>query len=237
MGSGPCRVSSGWSLSMLGWSVQLWLYFLVIFSYIYHLRRCCLIISPTPHFSIQKNMNKDKTYSRIKPVPWLQKEDPNFSISFTNIRDLQSNYLEIHFLEVITDFLFISETGIHHSILIQDLIVPGYSPLLTKKLPFKLMAMILGLIFKLGSIMVEWSSFIACPSSSLSSWGWWYCIVWKNSREDWCYLLQWSLNYYSYLWQFQHSPQGVARMHKKNWQRRQILLWLLHSLRADPDCK
>lgn len=75
-----------------------------LFSYICHLRCYCFVI-----------LN-----------PRL-----NFSISFTNIRSLQSNYpvVELHHQEITPDLLFISKTGLNHSIPVQEFIFLSYLPL------------------------------------------------------------------------------------------------------------
>lgn len=79
---------------------------------------------------MKKEYNVQKNQTQAK-----HKIDPNFPISFTNIRALRFNYpkFELYFQEVKPDLLFISKTEINDSISIQD--ITDYSPLLTKEEP------------------------------------------------------------------------------------------------------
>lgn len=100
------------------------------FSFIYHLW-CCY------HYFVSSlqipKMIKDimcRTESRLI----IQKVNTNFSISFTKIRGLWSNYLEVevHLHEVKPNLLFLTKTGLNQSTPIQDYTTLSYSPLLTK---------------------------------------------------------------------------------------------------------
>lgn len=78
----------------------------------------------------------------------------------------------------------------------------------------------------------RWPSFIVSPSSSAS-------IVFRmmvlRRLTEYRRLMTSSLviSYDSYLWRLQHSPQSVASPLIKNQRRKETLLWLLGSLRAD----
>lgn len=70
----------------------------------------------------------------IKPNLTKVKVDPWFTISYTKLWGLSSNFpkVKFHHLDAKLDLLFPSETSINPFIPVQELAIPGYLPLIVK---------------------------------------------------------------------------------------------------------
>ena len=77
--------------------------------------------------------NKSKKTPPSKSNKFSSKRGPLFTIAYTNIRGLRSNWPAVEeFARTNPSLLALSETGLDHSIPEQEFSLPGYSPLISK---------------------------------------------------------------------------------------------------------
>lgn len=86
---------------------------------------CYWLLSATQH--------KNKCRPRNEPKSTKTKVDSRFTISYTNVWGLRFNIFEVELLDAKPDLLFLSETTIDLSILVQELIILGYPPQTVKQ--------------------------------------------------------------------------------------------------------